>query len=54
MFQEFLYRWQLANKDAPLQTKKQTDMDIKYLRKYGCDYLKNASLWDSLESYEAW
>ena len=29
-------------------------MDIKYLRKYGCDYLKNSSLWDSLDSYEAW
>ena len=34
--------------------KKETATDIKYLRKYGCDYLKNVSLWDSLGSYEAY
>jgi hypothetical protein len=54
IFHLFLDHWQEANKDAPLMTKQQTDTDIKYLRKYGCEYLKNASLWDSLESYEAW
>ena len=26
----------------------------KYLREYGCDYLKNLSLWDSMTSYEGW
>ena len=37
-FRSFLDHWQEANDDAPLLTKKQTDMDINYLRKYGCDY----------------
>ena len=53
-FQSFLDQWEEANADAPLFTQKETASDIKYLRKYGCDYLKNSSLWDSLDSYEAW
>ena len=53
-FQGFLDKWEEANEAAPLETKKTTETDIKYLRKYGCDYLKNSSLWDSMDSYEAW
>ena len=53
-FQGFLDKWEEANEAAPLETQKQTERDIKYLRKYGCDYLKNSSLWDSMDSYEAW
>ena len=43
-----------SSKAAPLETQKEAATDIKYLRKYGCDYLKNLSLWDSFDSYEAW
>ena len=43
-----------SSKAAPLETQKEAATDIKYLRKYGCDYLKNSSLWDSMDSYEAW
>jgi len=53
-FQSFLDKWEDANEAAPLETQKETATDIKYLRKYGCDYLKNSSLWDSMDSYEAW
>ena len=49
-----LDKWEEAIEAAPLETQKATERDIKYLRKYGCDYLKNSSLWDSLDSYEAW
>ena len=47
-------KWEDANEAAPLETQMDTATDIKYLRKYGCDYLKNSSLWDSMDSYEAW
>ena len=53
-FKNFLDLWEEANEGAPLEMKKETASDIKYLREYGCDYLKNTSLWDSLNSYEAW
>ena len=37
-----------------LSHESQVSLDIKYLRKYGCRYLRDPSLWDSLDSYEAW
>jgi len=53
-FKNFLDKWEDANEAAPLETQMDTATDIKYLRKYGCDYLKNSSLWDSMDSHEAW
>jgi len=53
-FKGFLDQWEQANEGAPLETQKEAATDIKYLRKYGCDYLKNSSLWDSMDSLEAW
>ena len=38
-FRSFLDNWAQANENAPLETQKETETDIKYLRKYGCDYL---------------
>ncbi|CAH0376142.1 unnamed protein product [Pelagomonas calceolata] len=54
MFQSFLDIWEDANADLPLVKQFENYQDIKYLRIYGCRYLRDPSLWDSLDSYEAW